>query len=316
MRILTRLLILILCANCASDDRITAQRLSGNPIVTAASSPTLGENINGPSLIRVPDWIRNPLGRYYLYFAHHAGKHIRLAYSDHLSGPWRIYEPGTLPLSAVPRCYDHIASPDVYVDTETKQILMYFHCPAGSARGTDIGQQKTFLARSADGITFNPENEPLGPAYFRVFKWREHFYSVVRGGLVLRSADIAKPFETGPTLFPSIPGVLLRHAAVDVRGDKLYVYYSRIGDTPERILVSTVSLTSDWMTWRGSEPQTVLRPATPYEGANRPIETSRPDEAQDVHQVRDPAIHREGKRTYLLYSIAGESGIAIAELRY
>jgi hypothetical protein len=316
MRILTTLMILIVCASCATADRITAQRLSGNPIVTPASSPTLGENINGPSLIRVPDWVRNPLGRYYLYFAHHAGKHIRLAYSDHLSGPWRIYEPGTLALSAVPPCYDHIASPDVHVDVERKQILMYFHCPAGAARATDIGQQKTYLAGSADGITFSTGREALGPAYFRVFKWRDHFYSVVRGGLVLRSVDVGKPFETGPSLFPSLPGLLLRHAAVDLRGDKLYVYYSRIGDTPERILVSRVNLTSDWMTWRGSEPKTVLTPTMPYEGANRPIETSRPDEAEDVHQVRDPAIYREGKRTYLLYSIAGESGIAIAELRF
>jgi len=316
MHILTSLLILVLCASCASADRITAERLSGNPILTPASSATLGENINGPSLVRVPGWVRNPLGRYHLYFAHHAGKHIRLAYADQLSGPWRVFEPGALQLSAAPSCYDHIASPDVHVDPKTKQILMYFHCPAGAARGTDIGQQKTFLARSADGIKFTPENEPLGPAYFRVFKWRGHSYSVVRGGLVLRSADMAKPFETGPSLFPSIPGVLLRHAAVDLRGDKLYVYYSRIGDTPERILVSTVNLSPDWMTWRGSEPQTVLTPTAPYEGVDRPIETSRPDEAQDVHQVRDPAIYREDKRTYLLYSIAGESGIAIAELRY
>ena len=26
-----------------------------------------GNNINGPSLIKVPDWIINPLGKYYLY---------------------------------------------------------------------------------------------------------------------------------------------------------------------------------------------------------------------------------------------------------
>ena len=26
-------------------------------------------NINGPSLVRVPEWVENPLGKYYLYFA-------------------------------------------------------------------------------------------------------------------------------------------------------------------------------------------------------------------------------------------------------
>jgi hypothetical protein len=33
-----------------------------------------------------------------------------------------------------------------------------------------------------------------------------------------------------------------------------------------------------------------------------------------VRQLRDPAIYQEDGRTYLLYSVAGEHGIAIAEL--
>lgn len=33
-----------------------------------------------------------------------------------------------------------------------------------------------------------------------------------------------------------------------------------------------------------------------------------------VRQLRDPAIYTEGNRHYLLYSVAGESGIAIASL--
>ena len=54
----------------------------------------MGDNINGPSLIRVPDWIPSALGKYYLYFAHHQGTYIRLAYADQLEGPWRLYSPG------------------------------------------------------------------------------------------------------------------------------------------------------------------------------------------------------------------------------
>ena len=45
-----------------------------------------GNNINGASLIKVPDWIENPLGKYYLYFEHHAGKYIRMAYSNNADG--------------------------------------------------------------------------------------------------------------------------------------------------------------------------------------------------------------------------------------
>jgi hypothetical protein len=295
---------------------VRAVRFPQNPIITPASSPTLGENINGPSLIRVPPWVERPLGRYYLYFAHHRGKFIRLAYADRLSGPWQVYEPGTLRLNEAPRCYDHVASPDVHVDETRREILMYFHCPAGSAGGVDIGQQWTFLAVSRDGLRFQADTQPLGPAYFRVFRWNGYYYTVVRAGVLLRSPDMRTPFEPGPTLIAGSADQLLRHAAVDVRGDVLRIYYSRIGDRPERILLSEVRLSADWSKWRASAPVTVLSPDQAYEGADRPLEVSRPDKAPGrVRQLRDPAIFQEGPRTYLIYSIAGESGLAIAELR-
>jgi hypothetical protein len=58
---------------------VDASRLEGNPIITPETSKSIGANINGPSLIRVPSWLHKPLGKYYLYFAHHQGKFIRLA---------------------------------------------------------------------------------------------------------------------------------------------------------------------------------------------------------------------------------------------
>jgi len=101
-----------------------------------------------------------------------------------------------------------------------------------------------------------------------------------------------------------------------VRGDLLRLYYSRIGDAPERILVSEVKLGPDWTRWRASAQATVLSPDRVYEGSDRPLEPSKPDEAPGrVRQLRDPAIFRDGDRTYLIYSVAGESGLAVAELR-
>ena len=35
-----------------------------------------GININGPSLIGMPDWAPGRLSAYYLYFADHGGSHI------------------------------------------------------------------------------------------------------------------------------------------------------------------------------------------------------------------------------------------------
>jgi hypothetical protein len=292
-----------------------AARLPQNPIVTPASSDTLGDNINGPSLIRVPSWVKHPLGKYYLYFAHHGGKYIRLAYAAELQGPWHIYAPGTLRLEQAPRCYDHIASPDVHVDTSRREIRMYFHCPAGAAGSVDITEQKTFVALSRDGLNFAAETLPLGPAYFRVFKYGRYYYSIVRGGFLLRSREPRAAFEQGPALIKPDDDRILRHAAVDLRGDLLRIFYSRIGDRPERILESDVRLTPDWTAWQASEPATVLSPEMTYEGKDQPLAASEPDDAPHrVRQLRDPAVFREGQRVYLVYSVAGESGLAIATL--
>jgi hypothetical protein len=128
---------------------VTAVRFQENPILTPQSSRSLGTNLNGPSLIRAPDWLERPLGRYYLYFAHHRGTFIRLAYADRLTGPWNGYESGTLKLSEAPSCSDHVASPDVHVDDARKEIRMYFHSPGS-------GPQRTFLAVSKDGLRSRP----------------------------------------------------------------------------------------------------------------------------------------------------------------
>jgi hypothetical protein len=55
-----------------------------------------GPNTQGPSIIKAPEWIEGRLGDYYVYFADHKGRYIRLAYADNLQGPWRIYPPGSL----------------------------------------------------------------------------------------------------------------------------------------------------------------------------------------------------------------------------
>ena len=306
------LLGLLLLSCCAQSP--VAHRLGGNPIITPQTSPTIGTNINGPSLIRVPGWVRKPLGKYYLYFAHHRGAYIRLAYADRVQGPWTVYEPGTIRLSDVPQCNDHIASPDVHADRTNKTIRMYFHCPAGAA-GTAIEEQKTFCAESRDGLVFHAAPTVLGPAYMRVFRWKGRAYAVARTGVMLRSIDGTSPFESGPQLFQDPDGRVLRHAAVDLEGSTLRVYYSRIGDSPEAILVSEVDLKGDWRMWRSSAPRLVLAPDLPYEGSGLPIAPSQPDDAPEpVRQLRDPAILREQGKTYLLYSVAGENGIAVAEI--
>ncbi len=284
-----------------------AVRFKQNPVIHPQLGK-IGDNINGPSLIRAPKWLPNPLGRYYLYFADHNGKYIRLAYADKLAGPWKIYEPGTLKLEET-SCTGHIASPDVHVDEARRELRMYFHGPINAA-----GRQVSFVATSKDGLRFTAAKEILGDSYFRVFQWQGDYYAMARLGVLYRSRDGLTNFEQGVNPFPTGPQQV-RHVALKLDGQILSVYFSRIGDSPESMLLARIDLSQDWKAWKATEPVLVLKPETKYEGADLPDSPSKEGAApRRVRQLRDPAIFREGKKTYLLYSVAGESGLAIAEI--
>lgn len=323
----------------------SATRLGNGPLVTPESHPSVGQNIQGPSLIKVPAWINKPLGRYYLYFADHKGRHIRLAYADAITGPWTVHEPGALRLedSLFPSkdfeitekqfaelrdAYEvalgedaapsdirsdivtaHIASPDVHVDHERQRIVMYYHGLESPAN------QCSRVATSADGVAFEGQPEILGPSYFRAFSWRGFTYALVMPGKIYRSFDGLTEFELGPQLFSP----RMRHAAIRVRPETaiLEVFWTQAGDAPERIYFSTIDISGDWQAWTESVPTEVIRPETEWEGANLPIAPSlRGAINSPVNQLRDPAIYEEDGTVTLLYACAGESGIAAAQLEY
>ena len=320
--LLYSLSVLFSAAQAAEPANITVTRIGDGPIITPEMDTRMGGNIQGPSLIKVPDWVENPLGNYYLYFADHRGTYIRMAYADEITGPWTVHSPGSLTLedslfpTTCPPCsqapgsnaplYAHIASPDVHVREDLQQIVMYIH-------GRDVGRQFTRAVVSQDGINFEGREEDLGRPYFRVIEQGDFFYAMSMPGYLYRSSDGLSDFEAGPQVFSRD----MRHSALLIRDDQLYVFFTQAGQEPERILLSTIELTDDWQEWTASEPVEVLRPELDYEGANLPLEPSRRGYIDvPVHQLRDPAIYQEGDTTYLLYSVAGESGIAIAEIEF
>jgi hypothetical protein len=78
-------------------------------------------------------------------------------------------------------------------------------------------------------------------------------------------------------------------------------------------------LAGDWTTWRLTPPVPVLRPETDYEGANVPLKSPSHPELRKIprprfNELRDPCIFRDNGKTYLFYSVAGERGIAGAEI--
>lgn len=315
-------------------------RLPGNPILTTMSHPSLGDNVNGPSLIRAPDWLPNPLGKYYLYFAHHKGRFIRLAVADELEGPWRVHPPGVLSLAAS-GFEDHVASPDVHVDHRRRRIMMYVHgvLPAPRRPRPEDAEladpfyvtQRTRLAESSDGLTFAAHEPVLAAAYLRAWRWRGKVYALAMPGLLYRADDWHGPFERGPMILQDRATAeralrenagMVRHSAVRLvpagdggSPDTLEIHFTRGGDAPERVLMSRVVLHDDWRTWRAGEPVEVLRPETAWEGADCPRIPSRRGPVQGpAWQLRDPAIFEDQGAVHLVYAIAGEQGLAIARL--
>jgi hypothetical protein len=323
---------------------VTARRLPQNPLITLSSSASLGDNVNGPSIIRVPDWIERPLGRYYMYFAHHMGAFIRLAYADRIEGPWRIHEPGVVPVANtafyrpqpdppenLETFYTHVASPEIYVDHANRRLVMWFHgwftegqrWPVGEAAARAWAQKNGFgqytqSAESRDGLAFVTQPPITRTSYLRVFPHDRRLYGMARLGLLLRSPDSSAVFQPGPNPFAGGPYAgRVRHVAVLRRGSTLFVFFTAIGDDPERVMMTTIDATGDWTEWRASEAIEILRPEAPYECSTLPGGPSAAGDVKGpVRQLRDPAIFEEGGRTFLFYSICGEQGIAGAELRF
>ncbi|HRE82224.1 MAG TPA: hypothetical protein PLN52_14340 [Opitutaceae bacterium] len=323
---------------------IRAERVMDRPLITPSMLPgEEGESINGPSLIRVPDWVANPLGRYYLYFAHHDGKYIRFAYADEIAGPWTLVPGGLLPVGEQKAVRGHIASPEAVIDETTKQIFLFTHGPNRQGAGPQIST----VAVSTDGRTFRDLGNVVGPAYLRVFNFQGTWYALNGSGVLHRTQELGKPFTPvgqiiGQDILDALdpwlrgePGAEpaerrpkngdgrygIRHVGTDVKGDRLYVYFSCLQHRPERIIATTIELRGPPETWRARGAIEVLQPERPWEGSDLPLAYSRGGSTikygyNRVRELRDPGVYREGEEAWLLYSTAGEYGLGLAKLHY
>jgi len=241
---------------------------------------------------------------------------------------------------------NHIASPDVMVDDKNRRIIMYFHAPS-QVSGRMKNEQKTFVAVSRDGLDFNQVSNArqpfgirpvtLGTAYFRVFTWHGNTYAIGNRGMLYRAPDQmaveglmpdGKTIGAAEDLWEKRRQLLLpelnvedqsarkmRHAAIIVHENELLVFYTRIGDSPERILLSRIHLEPDWLKWKQKQaPVEVLAPQLQWEGTAYQFRTSKSGKGTQEQALRDPYIYEEAGKYYLLYSGAGEEAIGLARL--
>jgi hypothetical protein len=349
------------------------ERLNGGePIIAAQQFAEAGapaadaENINGPAVIRVPDWIppehrAAPGARYYLYFAHHHGQYLRMAWARHIEGPWQLYHGerdgdsrvrGVLDLGSDNEINPggdfsiraHIASPDVHVDHANRRIVLYFH-GAVSRRGKPLKEQLTFVATSPWGLDFSAQIDPLplGRSYLRVFEYNGELHGLNRFDYSypdhsdVTTVELVKHNRTRYGIWRTHPARCLRfgrlekqadgtigapkprvrHLGLYRHGDTLHVFFSMIGHSPERILVTSVDLSqNDWFNAASAvRAQEVLRPSLAWEGAQLQPDFSRKGAAVTLENaLRDPYVFADEEGLYLFYAGGGEQAIGVARL--
>ena len=109
----------------------------------------------------------------------------------------------------------------------------------------------------------------------------------------------------------------MRHAGLLVEGSTLYVFWSRVGDAPEKLLLSQIDLSKpDWDQWQATAPVEILSPQQNWEGANIEIQASLRGEMDiTAHELRDPYVFRDvDSALYLYYVGGGEKAIGVARL--
>jgi len=357
----------------ARAEQFHAERLNGGePILSAEHFQALGapksegNNINGPSVIRIPEWIPKaqraaPEAQYYLYFAHHNGQYIRLAWAETIAGPWHLYGTGEhvapgqrgvldmgddrlITLGGAYSITGHIASPEVLVDDDKRQIVLYFH--GGTSRnGIHLEKQKSYVATSPWGLDFSSgiNSLPLSGSYLRVLEVNgilQGLYS----SYYARARSSASPWtaaegeelvedalwETHDARFMHFQNLqkadgrivhngtpYARHVALYRKGDRLHVFFTMKGDAPERILVTSVELNDG--NWFDVAPETspaeVLRAEREWEGGGlEPKRSKKGAEFRLVNALRDPFVFNDRGDLYLFYAGGGERAIGVARL--
>jgi hypothetical protein len=162
------------------------------------------------------------------------------------------------------------------------------------------------------------------------FWWEGQEYGIGWGGSLMKMPIDSSPLELRKLHFhrslcpPSAQDphrANVRHVALRLRGRFLQIFYSCIGDTPERILQAVVKLKGDWTSWQAENVRDLLRPEHDWEGLGL---------AQRVENGREPgALGRSGpacglrdpflfvdkqERLLMIYALQGEQGLGIAQL--
>jgi len=271
---------------------VSAVRLTQNPLITVHSSPSLGDNVNGPSIIRVPSWISAP-ARPLLHLLRppQGPVHSPCLCRRESLGPWTIYEPGVVPVgdtaffrpqagSAWRRCRSvlhargvtgDLRGPDAQTAGAVDARMVDRGAAAGrrtlpARRAWGAGRAATASshsrAKSSDGLHFQVTRaDHQGQLSPRVFRSTAISTAWPASASLLRSKD---PLGRVRRRSESVRGRPVRRSRPPRRGRPAAaarcMSFSRASATrPRRVMLSTINLTGDWTTWKASAPVEVAQ---------------------------------------------------------
>ncbi len=203
--------------------------------------------------------------------------YLLLVYRATISGPAERESRG---ISAAANDALHVASPNVHIDQKNQRLVLYY-------RGfVHRGGQSSRIATSLDGLNFSSLDRTVFSTYLRAFEYDAQHYLLGMPGVLYRGKNLTGPFEPRAKILFEPD---MRHTGLLVQGSTLYVFWSRVGDAPEHIMLSEVDLGSpDWDDWTATVPVEILRPELGWEGASLPVLASLRGEMDiDAHELRD-----------------------------
>ncbi len=208
----------------------------GGPLITSSSNST-----GHPAVIRIPSWVTekaDPRANYYMYYGDHNGKkHIPMKWAANIDGPWTDYNccggssTGVFGgnIDSFRNGYKHIAHPDVWVDNDKQEIVLFFHAKTKTV-GAQGQNHSQFVARSPNGLDFNDASTtnygtpgygphmvtlnngatvdmPIASNYMRVFRktntppLADDWYAVSKRGVIEKAPDANNPYAPNPAVY-------------------------------------------------------------------------------------------------------------------
>jgi hypothetical protein len=254
---------------------------------------------------------------YRLYFGFHSGDELHVALAESIEGPWQVQKDPVIRLEDIKGARGHIASPDVTLHKNGTYEL-FLHAPRRS------GRQVTFLADSRNGLKFRPKFS-IGrrmPSYARAFEVDGQAFAMTKGGDIFKKSflgtwsSVGNPFTGGARGRSSHNYVgAVRHVGILRLADELYVFFTKIGDSPERVLGACLVLEKKGpkSVFRVSDTHEIFSPLEKWEGAK--LEVIPSSKGASVHQenaLRDPFpfIDRDSGIVHFFYVGGGESCLA------